>query len=148
MAFLPAVQTELVVHPTFTLLGGDLARSVGVGAGREGWGSRSGLVLIFRRPGRRRRRWGRRRGRGRRRRAGRFVGTTGSIGVPLATLIVTHLLLAFPVTVVDLENAGFEGGEGADCSGVAKTKVLAEAAGEAPVEAGPEGFLVPGGLGG
>ena len=64
------------------------------------------------------------------------------------TLIATHLFLTFPVAVVDLENAGFEGGEGADCGGVAQTKVLVEAAGETPIEAGLEGFLVPGGLGG
>ena len=49
--------------------------------------------------------------------------------------------------MVDLENAGFEGRESADCGGVAQTKVLMEAAGETPVEVGPEGFLVPGGLG-
>ena len=49
--------------------------------------------------------------------------------------------------MVDLENAGFEGGERADCGGVAQTKVLAEAVGKAPVEVGPEGGLVPGGLG-
>ena len=64
------------------------------------------------------------------------------------TLIATHLFLTFPVTVVDLENAGFEGRESTDCGGVTQTKVLVEAAGEAPVEAGPEGFLVPGSLGG
>ena len=66
----------------------------------------------------------------------------------MATLIATHLLLAFPVTVVDLEDAGFETGEGGDSGGVAKTEVLAEAAGKAPIQAGPEGFLVPGSLGG
>ena len=54
----------------------------------------------------------------------------------------------FPVAMIDLENAGFETGEHGDGGGVAKTEVLAEAAGETPVEAGPEGFLVPGGLGG
>ena len=51
MTFLPAVQTELVVHPTFALFGGDPAGGVSVGTGREGWGSRVGLVLILRRPG-------------------------------------------------------------------------------------------------
>ena len=52
MAFLPAVEAELVVHLTFTFLGGDPAGGVGVGTGCEGWGSRVGLVLILRRPGR------------------------------------------------------------------------------------------------
>ena len=37
--------------------------------------------------------------------------------------------------MVDLENAGFEGGESADRGGVAQTKVLTEAAGKAPVQA-------------
>ena len=136
MAFLPTVEAELIVHPKFALLGGDLAGGVGVGAGSEGLGSRSGLVLVLRRPRRRRRR------------AGRFFGSIRSVGVTLVTLIASHLFLLFPVTVIDLEDAGFKTRESGDSGGVAKTKVLTEVAGETPVQVGPEGFLVPGGLGG
>ena len=64
------------------------------------------------------------------------------------TLITTHLFLTFPVAVINLEDTGFETGESGDSGRVTKTKVLAEAAGEAPVQVGLEGFLVPGGLGG
>ena len=51
----------------------------------------------------------------------------------MATLVAMHLFLTFPVAMVDLENAGFETGERGDGGGVAKTEVLAEAAGKAPV---------------
>ena len=66
----------------------------------------------------------------------------------LATLITAYLFLSFPVAVIDLENMGFETGERGNSGGVAKTKVLTEAVGETPVKAGPEGFLIPGSLGG
>ena len=133
MAFLPAVKAELVIHPMFAFLSGDPAGGVGVGAGNEGLSSRSGLVLVLRRPEQQRRRWGRRRrGRGQRRRAGRFAGTTGSVREALATLVTMYLFLAFPVTVVNLENMGFETGEGGDSGRVTKTKVLAEVAGAEP----------------
>ena len=147
MSLLPAVEAELVVHPTFTFLGGNPAGGVGVGAGSEGWGGRGGLVLlVLRRPGRRGRRR-RRRGVGGARSELGLLGTTGSVGLTLATLIAAELILAFPVAVVDLESAGFQLSKGGDGGGFQISEVFPEAAGETPVKAGPKGFLVPGGLG-
>ena len=62
--------------------------------------------------------------------------------------LAADFLLAFPMTMIEGDEARLETIEGSDGGGVAMGEVFPELSIEAPVEMGAEGLLVPAGLGG
>ena len=62
--------------------------------------------------------------------------------------LAVDFLLAFPMTMIEGDEAHLETIEGSNSGGVAMGEVFLESSIEAPVETGAEGLLVPAGLGG